>query len=269
MFLIMMVIVMSQRAAARKEMLAADELWDGGQRADAVSKYKKLEADSWSLLESGDQSRLTRRVIDFHVEAGEPDQVHDWIKQALRRGVDVSSDNAQSSRLIAAVRDEIKAELAAKEAAANNNNSSGDSADADYSMGEEFQLGDYKYVIQRAEHRTRVGSRFSGEDASPGATFVVIHFTIENCSKKTATVLSDDFELVDSEDRKFKPSSNANTALLSQNKDFLLSELQPGIRRPMITAFEIPQSAIAGGLTLIVPKKGIFGFGKATVSLKF
>jgi hypothetical protein len=137
----------------------------------------------------------------------------------------------------------------------------------DYSLGQEFVLGDYKYVVLRFQTFSKIG-KFMVAKASANASFVVVEYTIENMSNESKTVLSDDFKLKDTSDRTYKPSSDANTALLEdEDKDFLLSELQPGIPKKMKQAFEIPQSSIDNGLILIVPKKGFFKSGEVKVQL--
>ena len=137
-------------------------------------------------------------------------------------------------------------------------------------MGDEFTLGDYKYVVKSVYSTRVIGSQFMQETASDGATYVVVGYTIENCTNESQTVLSEDFELVDAKGRNFSPSSDANTALLAEdNKDFLISQLQPGIARSMKTAFEVPQSALDEPVTLVIPEKGFFSSGKVTILIEF
>ena len=149
------------------------------------------------------------------------------------------------------------------------------SSKGDVGIGDEFTLGSYKYVIRDASTRRDIGKfmfdRFMGEKASPGAKFVIIRYSIENCSSESQTVLADDFILIDSQNRRFKASSKANTALTmydSDDKDFLLSELQPGVPRTMQQAFEVPEKALEQGLTLAVPKKGVWSSGEVKIKLK-
>jgi hypothetical protein len=138
-----------------------------------------------------------------------------------------------------------------------------------YALGDEFQLGDYKYRIGSVVDRSAIGNQFTSERASDGATFVIVTYSIENCTNESQTVLSDDFKLIDARGRTFSPSSNANTALLMEDdKDFAFSELQPGIPRQMKTAFEVPIASVAEELTLVVPKKGFFSSGEARVRIR-
>ncbi len=140
-----------------------------------------------------------------------------------------------------------------------------------HSVGDTFTLGDFQYCITGVNTSKAIGTtvfgEFMGERASPGAMFVIISYTIENLGSESQTVLSDDFKIQDSASRMFKPSSDANVALLteSDDKDFLLSELQPGIPRAMKQAFELPEKALDAPLTIVVPEKGFFTSGKAQV----
>ena len=148
--------------------------------------------------------------------------------------------------------------------------SSSTTPDGQVGIGDEFTLGDYRYKISRTSDRSTVGNEFFKETASSGARFLIVNYTIENLTNESQTVMSDDFVLVDSKGRKFKPSSNANTALMTEDddKDFILSELQPGIPRKMASVFEIPAGALSGSLTLEIPKKGFLSSGKELVKLR-
>lgn len=139
----------------------------------------------------------------------------------------------------------------------------------EYQIGEEFQLGDYKYKCLSAISLHQIGNQFVTERPSPGAVFVVVNYTIENCSNESQTIWNEDFSLIDSQGRKFNASSDANTALVmvSDDQDFMVSELQPGIPRTMQQAFEVPQKALETDLTLIVPKKGSWVGGEAKVTI--
>ena len=139
-----------------------------------------------------------------------------------------------------------------------------------YEVGDEFQLGKFRYRVSGATMRNMIGSQFASETASNGATFVIVKYSIENCSDQSQTVWADDLKLVDSKGRKYESSSRANTAMMFQGEksDFAISELQPGIPRSQETAFEIPNSALDGELILVVPTKGGFMSKQAKVKLR-
>ncbi len=140
-------------------------------------------------------------------------------------------------------------------------------AKSKYELGKEFELGDYKYRITNVDQRQQIGD----EQASSGAAFVVVTYTIENCTKESQAVLSDDFSLLDSQGRKYNTSSKASTALVfnTEDKDFLLSELQPGLPRQMQQGFELPLKSLESELILSVPKKGLFSSGDAQLTIRF
>ena len=80
---------------------------------------------------------------------------------------------------------------------------------------------------------------------------------------------ADDFNLLDSQGRKFDSSSDANTALASESgQDLLLSELQPGIPKKTKTAFLVPAAATEGPLRVRIPEKGFFSSGEVIILLK-
>ena len=134
-------------------------------------------------------------------------------------------------------------------------------------LNEEFRLGEYTYNIKRVVTDIAIGSGYAEKRATEGARFVMVEFTIRNDSKTTQTVLTDDFRIVDEQAREFSPSSEANTALaMSGEKDFMLTQLQPGLTKTMHTAFEMPDAAAKGVITLVIPEKG--GTGSVRISLK-
>jgi hypothetical protein len=137
-------------------------------------------------------------------------------------------------------------------------------------LGEAFSLGEFQYVVKKVEITDTVGKSFSRKKAGPGATYVIVRYTIRNDGKETATVLADDFKIVDSQSRQFRPSSEANTALTfsEAGKDFILSEVQPGLTREMATAFEVPSDVASGVFDLVIPEKGLLGTDEVRITLK-
>ena len=60
--------------------------------------------------------------------------------------------------------------------------------------GMPVQLGDFSYSVNNVTARRRIGTQYINEQASQGATFVVVRFTIENLAKSTKTIMTDDFK---------------------------------------------------------------------------
>lgn len=136
--------------------------------------------------------------------------------------------------------------------------------------GDRITLGDYAYTVHGYRTASTIGDPdVWGVAADEGATFVIVDYTIENLTNETQTVMSDDLMLRDARGRKFSSSSDATTALLTDDgQDFLLSELQPGLPKRIKTAFTVPRAAIEGELRIVIPEKGFFSSGEAIVRLK-
>lgn len=137
----------------------------------------------------------------------------------------------------------------------------------EYSLNERFELGGFAYTLKETKARKRIGNQYFGESASEGGTFLVVKFTIENLGTETATVMTDDFKLLDHQGREFRTSSNATTALMmeGESQDFLVTEIQPGLKKTSVTAFEVPEDSIANEYKIEVPEKGFLGTGKVHV----
>lgn len=126
--------------------------------------------------------------------------------------------------------------------------------------GTPLRIGELVYVVESVRVADRVGQGFAVEKAPAGVAFVVVNYTIENQGNATSTVLADDLCLLDAQGREFRPSSRANTALMmSGGKDFLLSEVQPGLKKAMKTAFEMPADAARGDLRLVLGDEVVVG----------
>ena len=151
--------------------------------------------------------------------------------------------------------------------------------------GEVFTLGGFNYVITSARRTAYIGSsdldsalvdtliqniekKTGATRASDGASFIVVRYKIKNEGTEAAVVSTSDYKVVDSKGRNFTPSSDATAELVAnQDADFLLSELQPGISKDGVQAFQLPNDAFDGKLILIVPEKGLFSSGEKRVKL--
>ena len=122
-----------------------------------------------------------------------------------------------------------------------------------YKVGQPFTLGDYTYTVTKFEAKRKIGSKYHNKEAEEGAKFMVVYYSIRNNTKETQTVRSEDFKVMDEQERSFSPYSGGSFYLGS---DFLLSQLQPGVTKKTATAFELPDDAFAGPLKLVIPEKG-------------
>ncbi len=133
-----------------------------------------------------------------------------------------------------------------------------------YKINETFNHGDFRYTITGVTDTNVIGSEYNSEHASEGAKFLIVNFTEENLSNETKTVYSERFSLLDNKGREFRVSSKGSTALMfsSKDKDFLLSEIQPGIKHKSAVVFEVPEEA--GGFMVKIPG----GWGEKEVLVK-
>ena len=138
-----------------------------------------------------------------------------------------------------------------------------------YKVGDTFTLGDFSYAVQRVKDRRCIGGQFTRTCAGEGGRFVIVYFAIRNDTKETKTVMTDDFKLMDADGNTYRTSSEGNTALMMSgaSKDFLISELQPGLQKDTATVFQVSAQSWKKGARLIVPEKG-WGTGEATVRLR-
>ena len=136
-------------------------------------------------------------------------------------------------------------------------------------IGARFEVGKIAYRITKKYLSRRVGNKYFGEDATSNAIFLVVKYTAENIGNETKTVMANSFTYRDSLDRTFQPSSGATTALaMSEGNDMILTQLQPGIERPAVTVFEVPErSVVIDDSVLIIKEDGFFSTGEALVRM--
>lgn len=132
---------------------------------------------------------------------------------------------------------------------------------------EKFRLGNYSYEIKECEAVTRVSGQGQTKEAGPEAVFVVVRYSIQNETNSPEAVLSNDFKIADAKGTTFTHSAEAGSTLLAL-EEAIFRELQPGVAKDAITAFEIPRATLDDELTLIVPEKGLFSSGKKEVRIK-
>jgi hypothetical protein len=152
----------------------------------------------------------------------------------------------------------LASRLAANRDIADRTSSDSGTADKPYEIGQYFVLGSLGYVVNSASRMRSIGNEFSAFSAGVGGSFVVVRYSITNLSNATVTVLRDDLRLVDSKNREFRPSSNAQAGLAISAKqiDFVFAEVQPGLVKEMATAFEVPLDALKSEVALVIPKIG-------------
>lgn len=137
-------------------------------------------------------------------------------------------------------------------------------------VNQEFKLGEVTFRIGEPQFTEFIGNIYSVTPAPTGSIFVVVPVFIRNDGKKTITILADNFQLKTESDETYRTDSRAVTALSMTylQKDWLLSELHPGVANDTMTAFVIPAKKQHAHLYLRVPEPGFFARGEALVKLR-
>jgi predicted Zn finger-like uncharacterized protein len=73
-------------AEARKALAQADQDWDAGKKADAVSVYKS----HYTLAD--DKGKLVKRIADFEAETGNTAEARQWVEKGLDEKLNVVYD---------------------------------------------------------------------------------------------------------------------------------------------------------------------------------
>lgn len=102
---------------AREQLTEADRMWDAGQKAEAVAKYKTL-LDNLLAGVPGNSEKPTvyHRIIDFELEQDNHVAAREMAEQALRRGVSLSPKTDPARQLVAQVREDWEQEEKTRQA---------------------------------------------------------------------------------------------------------------------------------------------------------
>ncbi len=131
-------------------------------------------------------------------------------------------------------------------------------------------MDEVAYKIGNPKFKASVGSAYFVKSAGEGAVFVLIPYQVKNVGNESLTIASDSF-ILKSGDTEYSPDNEAITALMmsgKNGKDFLLSQLHPGIQKKTITAYRIPTELAKGPLSLMVKGHNIFSGTSAKVALQ-
>jgi hypothetical protein len=149
--------------------------------------------------------------------------------------------------------------------------SAGSRDDGVYPLGKAFQLGEYTYTITGCKTVATLGDAFGHPRSGPGATYVVVTFSVRNESKRTRAVPTDDFKLEDANGIIYRNCRDATTALWTSGNenDLFLNEVPPGMTTRSVSAFEVQVASLKQPIKLVIPEVGLFASGTAAVYLYF
>ena len=149
--------------------------------------------------------------------------------------------------------------------------SAGSRDDGVYPLGKAFQLGEYTYTITGCKTAVTLGEVVGRPRLGPGATYVVVTFSVRNEAKRTRAIPTDDFKLEDANGLIYRACRDATTALLTSGNesDLVWNEIPPGSTSRFVRAFEVQVASLKEPIKLVIPEVGLFARGTAAVYLTF
>ncbi|MDZ4837411.1 MAG: DUF4352 domain-containing protein [Candidatus Melainabacteria bacterium] len=134
-------------------------------------------------------------------------------------------------------------------------------------IGEPVVLDDIEYVINSVKCGQSVGNNsYTSQSAEDGASFVVVGYTVLNKKKETTTFFPD-MKLTAKDNTIYSQDAKGQTAatMSGMNKDFLVSQLQPGITKKGLMVFELPKDKISQGFVISMSSASLFDRHKVLI----
>jgi hypothetical protein len=125
------------------------------------------------------------------------------------------------------------------------NNSNNTTAQTkEYSIGENFSLGNIEYKVNSLDEYPALGSEYLNKVATDGATFYLIDITMKNNGNKEESVLiSNDILLIDSQKREYKINNTAS--MYAGQTGFetigMIEKIPAGLSKTGVIVFEVPE----------------------------
>src|SRR5690606_20233629 len=113
-------------------------------------------------------------------------------------------------------------------------------------IGEELELGNFKFVVNKSEFIKELKNLFYTKKAD--GVYLIVYMTVTNMTKENRTLSSSMFNVVDKDEVVFETSDDALNALVLEEPDkvFLFKDIPPRIPKPIIIPFEVPSKTIYG-----------------------
>ena len=131
-------------------------------------------------------------------------------------------------------------------------------------VGQTVELAGTRYTVKKAKAASKIGDP-SMFGARANGTFVIVTLTIENMKNETKTFMQDATKFLAPSGASYSPDSNGTTAAMGTNKEPLwLADMQPRLPKTGVIVFDVPPSALKGGLLEV---SDLFGEGSAYINL--
>lgn len=111
-------------------------------------------------------------------------------------------------------------------------------------IGDTVSVGNFSYIVQKAEQAQSVGNQYINHDAS--GVYEIISLTLKNNDKESRYADSNMFKLIDDQDRSFVVSTEAASAYSiadNNQSNLFLKQVNPGLEIGGVLIFDIPKDA--------------------------
>ena len=110
-------------------------------------------------------------------------------------------------------------------------------------VGDTVNDGDLAFTVQSMDNAQTIGNSFDQKTAQ--GTYYILTVKIQNNGKDTKTINASDFNIVDSQGRKYDYSTDGQTAMEMSDggTSFFLQQIQPSLSVTGKIVFDVPASA--------------------------
>lgn len=110
-------------------------------------------------------------------------------------------------------------------------------------VGDVVNDGDLAFTVQSVDNSQTIGGAYTQKTAQ--GTYYILTVKIQNNGKDTKTINASDFNIVDSQGRKYDYSNDGQTAMemSNGNTSFFLQQIQPSLSVTGKIVFDVPASA--------------------------
>lgn len=147
--------------------------------------------------------------------------------------------------------------------------SSSEKTEKAYKVGDKVTVGDMEYTVNKLSVTKTVGP--TDYPTTAKGTFLVVNLTVKNIGKKSVTVDSSFFKLLDNGKEFSADSSGSMTANQDDtgniSNSFFLQELNPGVELSGNIAFDVSEDQANSQTTVLQVQTGAFGTQKGKISL--
>lgn len=108
---------LKDQQAVQREMVEGNRLWESGDKAQAVAKYKELlqNGSRAVTLNGGELATAYGRVIDFECESGRSGEAEPLVAEAARKKLRLEASHPEAKRLLAREQARSRGELLTEE----------------------------------------------------------------------------------------------------------------------------------------------------------